>query len=316
MTRRVRDWPAASRDVATAYFPHELRPLGGSTTPRLTLHTLHLGPILIGHVGWGADVAIDCDYPGAVEVNMPITGHLESRGRFGPVTSVPGQGRVFRADTPSLITHWDATCTVIGVKFDASWLEVEAERVLGGDRTRVGALLPDRLTFESGPAKAWHQLVLGLASHLRDDARSGASGPAHQLFFQELASAVSTGFLTSFLPDQASARVAVPRKVRKVIDAMHDDPARVWTAGELALIAGTSVRRLQESFGQWVGRSPLQYLADVRLQRARADLDADTGLSIAAASARWGFSSPSRFAAAYARRYGAPPSEHRIGIGE
>lgn len=310
--RRARDWPAASHDVANAYFPHELRPLTGTTNPRLTLHTLQLGPVLIGQVGWGADVAIDCDYPGAVEVNMPITGHLESRGRFGPITSVAGQATVFRADTPTLITHWDATCTVIGVKFDAPWLEVEAERVLGGDRTRVGAFLPEQLHLSAGPAKAWHQLVLGLAAHLRNDAGDAPSDLGNSLFFQQLAGAVSTGFLTSFLSDSRGVGVVGPRAVRKLIDALHDDPRRVWTSGDMAEIAGSSVRRLQESFREWVGCSPSAYLADVRLQRAHADLQSDVGLSIAAVSARWGFSSPSRFAAAYKRRYGATPSGHRV----
>lgn len=83
MRAAPRDWGQASRVVAQAYFPHELRPVSGAHEPRLTLRTLDLGPVLIGHVGWGADVAIECDYPSAYEVNMPITGHLESRGRFG-----------------------------------------------------------------------------------------------------------------------------------------------------------------------------------------------------------------------------------------
>ncbi|HEY9393819.1 MAG TPA: AraC family transcriptional regulator, partial [Nocardioides sp.] len=96
MRAAPRDWGQASRVVAQAYFPHELRPVGGAHEPRLTLRTLDLGPVLIGHVGWGADVAIECDYPSAYEVNMPITGHLESRGRFGELTSVVGQGTVFR----------------------------------------------------------------------------------------------------------------------------------------------------------------------------------------------------------------------------
>jgi AraC-like DNA-binding protein len=310
--RRARDWPQASRDVAQAYFPHELRPLAGSHPPRLILHTLQLGPVLIGQVGWGADVSIDCDYPGAVEVNMPLTGHLESRGRFGSVTSVPGQGTVFRADTPSLITHWDATCTVIGVKFDAAWLEVEAERVLGTDRTRVGTLLPERLCFDQGLAKAWHQLIFGLAAHLGSDSRHVVPA-TDSLFFQQLAGAVSTGFLTSFLPEQANVGIAGPRMVRLVIDAMHDDPSRAWTAGEMAATAGTSARRLQESFRQWVGCTPTQYLSDVRLQRARAELRADPGVTIGEVSARWGFSSPSRFAVAYGRRYGTAPSRDRAG---
>jgi transcriptional regulator GlxA family with amidase domain len=65
-----------------------------------------------------------------------------------------------------------------------------------------------------------------------------------------------------------------------------------------------SVRRLQEGFRQWVGCSPMEYLVRVRLGRADADPDA----TLSDVAARWGFSSASRFAAAYRRRYGHPPS--------
>lgn len=303
----ARDWPQVSRDVARAYFPHELRPLGSSHEPRLTLRTLTLGPLLIGHVGWGADVAIECDYPGALEINMPLTGHLESRGRFGTVTSVAGQGTVFRPNTPSLISHWDATCIVLGVKIDSAWLEVEAERVLAMDRVRVATLLPERLDLETGAGRTWRQLVLGVATQLHQ------GEPLHdnELFAQHLAGAITTGLLTTFLEDGPAAGVAQPRAVRRVIEQLHADPARPWSAGELAALAGTSVRRLQEAFRRAVDCTPMQYLTDVRLQRAHADLLADPALTVSDAAARWGFSSPSRLAAAHRRRYGQAPTQAR-----
>lgn len=302
-----RDWAQASRRVADAYFPHELRLLVGGRDPRLTLHTLDLGPVLVGHVGWGADVQVACDYPGAYEINMPLTGHLESRGRHGRVTSVPGDATVFRADTPSLISHWDATCTVLGVKFDSAWLDREAERVLGGEVVRVGGELPDQLGLSAGPARGWRQLVGSLASHLREPDLFGGGGPVRD----QLAGALAAGFLLAGCPDAGSGPVPRPRTVSLVVDQLHDDPARAWTAGEMAAVAGTSVRRLQEGFRQWVGCSPTEYLVGIRLRRAHADLTADPSLTVSDVAARWGFSSASRFAAAYRRRYGASPSRAR-----
>lgn len=303
----ARDWPQASRDVARAYFPHELRPLGSSHEPRLTLRTLSLGPVLIGHVGWGADVSIECDYPGALEINMPLTGHMESRGRFGTVTSVADQGTVFRPDTPSLITHWDATCTVVGVKIDKEWLELEAERVLGMDRVRVPSLLPEHLDLRDGPGGAWRQLIMGVATHVRN-----AQALHHsELFATQLAGAITTGLLTALLPDGAAAGAAHPRAVRRVIEQLHGDPARSWTAGDMAAIAGTSSRRLQEAFQRTLECTPMEYLVDLRVQRAHADLLGDPLLTVSDAAARWGFSSPSRLAAAHRRRYGRSPTQAR-----
>lgn len=301
----LRDWQRASQSVAAAYFPHELTPLGGGNDPRLTLRTVDLGPVLIGYVGWGADVAVACDYPAAYEVNLPLTGHLESRGRHGTVTSVAGQATVFRADTPSLISHWDATCTVLGVKFDRDWLEREAERVVG--RAGVGGLLPDQVRLDGdGPGRDWRHLVSGLSSHV-------SSTPLfadQPIVRAQLAGAVSAGFLLTVCPDDGGP-AARPRMISRVVDAVADDPARAWTAAEMAELAGTTVRRLQEGFRQWMGCTPTEHLLAVRLQRARTDLDRTPGLTVSEVAAAWGFSSASRFAAAFRRRYGHPPSAAR-----
>lgn len=302
-----RDWERVSRDVAEAYFPHKLTVLGGQVESRLTLQTLDLGPVLIGHVGWGADVQVECAYPGAYEVNMPLTGHLVSRGRHGSLTSVAGQATVFRADTPSLISHWDATCTVLGVKFDSGWLDREAERVLGTGLGRAAAVLPEQLDLQSGAAHGWRQLAGSLAMHFREPTLF-IEQPAVQ---QQLAGAMAAGFLLASYPDLGRGPVARPRAVTRVLDAIRDDPARAWTVGEMAVLAGTSVRRMQEGFRMWMGCSPTEHLVDVRLQRARADLGGDEPLSIGDVAARWGFSSASRFAAAHRRRYGVSPSQAR-----
>lgn len=299
-----RDWDRVSQSVANAYFPHELTVPAGRREPRLTLQTLDLGPVLIGYVGWGADVQVECDYPAAYEVNMPLAGHLVSRGRHGVVTSVTGQATVFRADTPSLISHWDATCTVLGVKFDRDWLDREAERVLALEPVRAAVALPEQLGLGGSSGRDWRRLVGGLAGQLR--------GP--QLFAdqpvvrEQLAGAVAAGFLLASCPDRGPGPAPRPRAIGRVVDAIRDDPARAWTAADMAGLAGTSVRRMQEGFREWAGCSPTEHLVGVRLQHARADIEGDTGLSVSEVAARWGFSSASRFAAAYRRRYGHPPS--------
>jgi AraC-like DNA-binding protein len=302
-----RDWERVSKSVAEAYFPHELTVPGGQTESRLVLETVDLGPALVGHVGWGADVQVECAYPGAYEINVPLTGHLVSRGRHGSITSVPGQATVFRADTLSRITHWDATCTVLGVKFDSTWLDREAEHVLGTGLGRASAVVPEQLDLQSGSARSWRQLVGGLASHLREpDLFVGL--PVVQ---EQLAGALSAGFLLAAYPHAGRGPAARPRAVARVVDAVRADPSRAWTVADMAALSGTGVRRLQEGFRDWMGCSPMEHLVDVRLQRARADLEGDRSLLIGEVAARWGFSSASRFAAAYQRRYGQAPSALR-----
>ncbi|MCM0621205.1 AraC family transcriptional regulator [Nocardioides bruguierae] len=305
------DWGRASEAVAQVYFPHRLQVLGGGPEPRLTLASLDLGPVVVGQVGWGADVAIECDYPDSYEVNLPLTGHLESTARHGTLTSLPGQATVFRADVPSRISHWDATCTVLGVKVDAGWFEAQAETVLGIDRMHLRGLLPDQLALDTGSGRAWRQLALSLAAHLREPALFAQA----EVVRAQLAGALASGLLMSVFPDGATAAVhagpAQPRHVRRVVDALHDDPARAWTAAAMAEVAGVSVRRLQEAFRTWLGTTPTDYLVEVRLVRAAADLRADPAATVSDVAARWGFSSASRFAAAHRRRYGCSPSQAR-----
>lgn len=299
-----RDWEQVSRAAADAYFPHELRPLTSGFTSTPTLRTLDLGPVLVGYVGWGADVEVACDYPNAYEINMPISGRLESRGRHGAVISTPGQATVFRADTPSLISHWDSTCTVLGVKFDAGWLDREAEQVLDRDVVRVGALMPDQLPVDHGLAREWHKLVTGLAEHLSEPGALHSS----PIVREQLAGALSAGFLAATCPNERTGPPARPRAFTNVVDALHADPARGWTVTQMAVLAGMSVRRLQEGFREWAGCSPTDYLVRIRLSRADADLAAEPQTTISDIAARWGFSSASRFAAAYRSRYGHSPS--------
>lgn len=76
----------------------------------------------------------------------------------------------------------------------------------------------------------------------------------------------------------------------------------------MAALAQTSVRRLQEAFAEYVGATPTAALRDIRLAHAHNDIESGAG-TISDIAARWGFSSASRFAAAYRRRYGHRPSE-------
>ena len=101
-----------------------------------------------------------------------------------------------------------------------------------------------------------------------------------------------------------------PRIVKRVLDAMHGDPSRPWTAGDMAEVAGVSIRRLQEGFRDYVGASPREFLTDIRLTRVREDLlrGAD-GSTVTDVAMRWGFTHTGRFAAAYRHKYGQSPSE-------
>ena len=299
----TRDWSEAIRAVTGAYFPHELRPLSPTDRLDLSMHTVDLGPVTVGRIGWGVDVAIDCAYPDAYEVNMPLAGRLESRHGREPVVSVEGAGTIFPPNRTTPITSWSSECTVVGVKFDRACLEREADRVLATPLPG-GLDLPSQIDRRSAATRGWLHFVRTLTADLGET----SAMLCDDVLKRQLSSTIMTGFLLAMHPDRRSSAPARPRIVNRVLDRLREDPAHAWTAAEMAEIAGVSVRRLQEGFQQYVGTTPSACLRDIRLARAHEDLGSASTSTVAEVAARWNFTNTGRFAAAYRDKYGRPPS--------
>lgn len=103
--------------------------------------------------------------------------------------------------------------------------------------------------------------------------------------------------------------LADPRLAR-AIGAVHRDPSRTWTVGELAGEAGMSRSSFAELFKSRVGRTPMAYAADWRLQLAASRLTTDS-LSMASIAAASGYGSESALGAAFRRRFGTSPARYR-----
>lgn len=140
-----------------------------------------------------------------------------------------------------------------------------------------------------------------------------APGELHMSELDQLDTAgpITTAFVLAAIPESDTGHPAPrPRIVKRVLDAMHGDPSRPWTAGDMAEVVGVNIRRLQDGFRDYVGASPRECLTDIRLARVREDLlrGAD-GFTVTDAAMRWGFTHTGRFAAAYRHKYGQSPSE-------
>ena len=99
-----------------------------------------------------------------------------------------------------------------------------------------------------------------------------------------------------------------PRHVRKVQEYLNAHAHEPVRAEDLARVAGVSLRSLYAGFKAFSGVSPMQYLKDLRLERARADLLAGKG-SVGSVALLWGFGHLGRFSADYRARFGESPSE-------
>jgi AraC-like DNA-binding protein len=91
---------------------------------------------------------------------------------------------------------------------------------------------------------------------------------------------------------------------------LHRDPARAWTVEGLAREVAMSRSRFAARFTALVGRPPLDYLAEWRMQRARGFLRAG-GASVGQVAGRLGYRSEAAFSHAFRRRIGVPPGAYR-----
>ena len=101
--------------------------------------------------------------------------------------------------------------------------------------------------------------------------------------------------------------------LRNVLDAVVEDPAGNHTLPAMARRAGVSARHVARLFDDVVGITPARYVEQVRMEAARAMLEAgDDTIEIVARRA--GFGSPESLRRAFMRHLGVMPSAYRAGF--
>ncbi len=294
-------WDMVSDAVSEAYFPHELRPREAHEPERsVDVAVTVVGQLRIARIGWGAEVAVRSDHPGAYGINVPLGGVLETTVAGRTVVSTSGLATVNPPDMPSDITRWSSGCTIVGVKIARDLVQREAVRISGD----TDAQIPGQVDLSRPEAASWFRLVRSVATQPADDPLL-----ANPLVADQLAASLTDAFLLAALPGPEAVGAPRPRIVTRVLDAMRADPARAWTAGDMAEVAGVSVRRLQEGFREYVGKTPRECLTDLRLRGVYDELAAGASDSVTDIAIRWGFTHSGRFASAFRKRYGLTPSQ-------
>jgi AraC-like DNA-binding protein len=137
----------------------------------------------------------------------------------------------------------------------------------------------------------------------------------HPLAAAHVAQALAAGLLLA-QPHNYTDALAGPRRaaalqaVCEAVELIRAHPEHPWTTASLARRVAVSARSLQEGFARSYGVPPSVYLRSVRLDHARAELQAADPhtTTVAHVAGRWGFLYLSRFAAAYREKFGENPS--------
>lgn len=249
----------------------------------------------------------------SVTINTVLDGtmELESAGRANRY----GTGDVFIATQPDI--NWPGWTD--GSRIHAVTLSAALLRSVADDGPEPGTA---RLPFTDvmprpGGRQRWRKAALLVEELLvePDLATPLVVGSAGRLL---AATALSLFPTTTAEPERLASRDAHPTALHRAITFIEAHPDAPVTVGDIARAAYVSPRAVQLAFRRHLDTTPMNYLRRVRLDRARADLqiaEPGDGTTVTAVAARWGFGSPSRFAADYRRAYGRLPQETLRGNG-
>ncbi|WP_239117524.1 helix-turn-helix transcriptional regulator [Paractinoplanes ferrugineus] len=276
----------------------------------LGIEVIQLGPLTVGQLSYASPMTLAVAEIDAYHVSLPMVGQMQARHAGHEIFADPSTAAVFGPGNPVYTMH-DGNSAELAIKIERVALEQELARLLG--RPIEGPIdLPPQIDVSSGPGHSWSRLV----RLLHDEVAHPESLIYRPLIAEQLRGCVLSGLLLSVphrhhdeLTNPGTA--GPPRAVRRAVDAIHDEPERPFTVGDLAAVAGMSVRSLQEGFRRHLGCPPMAYLQQERLRRAHESLRrADpVRVTVAAIAHRWGFAHLGRFASAYRTRFGVPPSE-------
>jgi AraC-like DNA-binding protein len=276
-------------EVGRVMKPHALDVVGPQQKLNARLHHVSFGDVSLSRLKYGAHVSI---VPDSLDdfflVQMPICGTAAIASGDQAIESTPRLASVLSPTDPVRM-QWSADNDQLMVRISRPRLERALTAQLG-----YTPELPLRFTLGMPwqDLPAWRCLI----SFMADCAANGIDKKRHALLATQIEQLVVSTLLSlqphNFSHARASRCIGVlPRHVRKVEEYLFEHADEPITADQLALIAGVSLRSLFSGFKQFCGVTPMQYLKNLRLDRARAALMENTGESITVAgiALRWGF---------------------------
>lgn len=282
-----------------------------------SFHAVRLRDLTIGYLDYTCAVRVHApQLPSAFLVMVPMSGEVTvaTTSDVGPpvamVQANPITAALPRHSRP-MVAHCKRQSPLLLVLIDAPALRRHLSRLLGRP-------LHERLEFEAefrlGEPRAsrWNFAIQMLHAELFEAGsllNSGIGiGQLEEFVMSSLLYAHASNY-SSFLtrPGEATEH----RAIRAAKEYIEEHLAEPITVGDIALAAGVSERTLQSAFRHDLSTTPVAYVRDRRLERARADLaDAAPGeASVTAIATRWGFGHLGRFASEYKARFGESPSQ-------
>lgn len=304
---RTRDPEEARTALERAY--HRLRLTQPAAGFEMSLAYTALGPLTAQRVrliGWDSNGAND--NTGLLRIGCLTHGRFLVRSGHTEITGGPA----FLFPPGSYEARWESlglsTLTV-----QRAVVEDYARALTGRSNLRVK--FTGHYPRTGAHARYWQ----ATAGHIVNYVLAGDAAAASPLLLEQslhsLAIAVLQSFPSTFLETEddpqrpGTARPAALRRAVAFIEAHLAEPIGL---PEIAAAARLSPRGLQAAFRRHLDTTPMRYLRATRLDAAHTELlagDPARGDTVGEIAARWGFTHPGRFTAAYRAQYGEPPTD-------
>lgn len=171
-------------------------------------------------------------------------------------------------------------------------------------RLSHGLQIPERTVLpENHPAIGWFKELVKAFRSDRPTGRLEASVYLQRVMLSLLRPASDAG-----LGARINARARA--KIERVLRHVEANLARPLTVGDLARVADLSVTHLNRLMAECTGKSPADYIRDVRVRRAR-ELLTNVDLTIKEVAVQCGFRSPYHFSKVFRDADGLSPTQFR-----
>lgn len=214
--------------------------------------------------------------------------------------------RPWISDGPSVHARWREGARVTALIFERDELQRLARQISGRDTL---SLHVDELSPRSAEAASrWNRMF----SYLEQSAST--LGDDDALLRAEFARHAGATTLSTFSttmsqsPHRPPQTTPAPATVRRALAYIAENAHLPITVDDIAASVHISTRGLQYAFRRTLDATPAECLRQARLDGAHRELRSGVPASVAAVARRWGYSHPSRFAAAYRDTFGVLPS--------
>jgi len=203
----------------------------------------------------------------------------------------------------------------VSLRADTASDLVVVELEFSDSTSRLASLLPDPITVMS--FDALEPAAAALASSMgTTDPPSSPERQGDPVICRVMAKTVLLSVIRAWAAGDCAPEgwpsVSTDPFLDRVVDAIHAQPGRDWTVERLAGIGAMSRSVFAERFRTAIGRSPADYVTEVRIDAAKRMLS--EGRSVSETSRELGYASDEGFSRAFRRRSGMTPSAWRAQV--